>query len=90
MPKGYTQLLTRNLRIYMHKAHRTRLSPGRILLVLAVVMLFAAASYAAPTLVIPEDKFDFGFVPQQSQISHDFWLKSIGTDTLKILKVVPG
>jgi hypothetical protein len=54
-----------------------------------VVMAFGAA-YAAPTLVIPNDTFDFGFVPQQSEISHEFWLHSVGDDMLKILKVVPG
>jgi len=74
----------------MQTATRTRIPLTRLLLVVAVVVLIAGASFAAPTLVIPEDKFDFGFVPQQSKISHDFWLKSVGTDTLKILKVVPG
>ena len=82
--------LTPNLRNQMQKANSLRHLLGCILLVTAVVILIAGASYAAPSLIIPDDKFDFGFVPQQSEISHDFWLKSVGTDTLKILKVVPG
>lgn len=45
---------------------------------------------AQARMVIPESTFDFGFVPQHSKISHDFWLHSAGTDTLKILKVRPG
>jgi hypothetical protein len=45
---------------------------------------------ATPQLGIPEPEFDFGFVPQNSKISHVFWLYSTGTDTLKILQVSPG
>ena len=45
---------------------------------------------AAPRLTMPVSTFDFGYVPQNSGISHVFWLKSAGDDTLRILKVVPG
>jgi hypothetical protein len=45
---------------------------------------------SAPRLSIPETEFDFGFAPQSGKISHDFWLYSKGTDTLKILQVNPG
>ena len=45
---------------------------------------------AAPRLTIPESAFNFGYVPQNSKISHVFWLYSTGDDSLKILKVVPG
>ena len=41
-------------------------------------------------LTIENPVFDFGFAPQYSKISHDFWLKSTGTDTLRILKVQLG
>lgn len=53
-------------------------------------MLLAASAMAAPRMVIPENSFDFGFVPQQAKVSHTFWLKSEGTDMLKITKIVPG
>ena len=49
-----------------------------------------AAVVSAPRLTIPETEFDFGYVPQNAKISHDFWLYSEGTDTLKILQVNPG
>lgn len=62
----------------------------RLLSLLVGVVLAFGTAQAAPTLVIPNDTFDFGFVPQQSEISHEFWLHSTGDDTLKILKVVPG
>ncbi len=59
-------------------------------LTLCAVFLLAASTYAAPRLVLPVSTFDFGYVPQNSGISHVFWLKSSGDDTLRILKVVPG
>jgi len=57
---------------------------------LVVVILLAGAAWSAPRLTIMESEFNFGFVPQHSKISHDFWLLSTGDDELKILKVVPG
>jgi hypothetical protein len=52
--------------------------------------VLAAQIQSAPRLILPESEFDFGYVPQNSKISHVFWLKSAGDDSLKILKVVPG
>ncbi len=34
--------------------------------------------------------FDFGYVPQQSKISHVYWLHNIGADSLEIVSVSPG
>jgi hypothetical protein len=45
---------------------------------------------AAPRLVMPEQEFEFGFVPQNSKITHVFHLYSKGDDSLKIIQVVPG
>jgi hypothetical protein len=56
----------------------------------AGLSVLALSVSAAPQMKMMEDSFDFGYVPQNSKISHIFWLKSVGTDTLKILKVVPG
>lgn len=64
------------------------------ILVLSFVVAFnflgVSSAQAAPRLTIPESSFDFGYVPQNSKITHDFWLYSSGDDSLKILKVVPG
>jgi len=49
-----------------------------------------SAVVSEPRLTIPEAEFDFGYVPQNAKISHDFWLFSKGSDTLKILQVNPG
>ncbi len=59
-------------------------------LLLMVVLIAASAIMAAPRLVLPETTFNFGYVPQNAKISHDFWLYSKGEDSLHILKVVPG
>lgn len=53
-------------------------------------ILLATQAFAAPRLIIPETEFNFGFVPQNSTVAHEFWLKSAGDDTLKILAVKPG
>jgi hypothetical protein len=46
--------------------------------------------FAGPKMTIGENEFDFGYVPQASKVSHDFWLHSTGDSTLKIIKVNPG
>jgi hypothetical protein len=56
----------------------------------ACVMAMSLSTWAAPRLVLPEVEFDFGFSPQNSSISHFFWMKSAGDDTLKILDIIPG
>lgn len=59
-------------------------------MLLLTVVLFTGSLMAAPRMVIPESAFDFGYAPQNAKISHQFWIYSKGTDSLKILKVVPG
>lgn len=57
---------------------------------LLVALVAVAMIQAAPRLVMPETTFNFGYVPQNAKISHEFWLYSKGEDSLHILKVVPG
>jgi hypothetical protein len=58
---------------------------------IAILILFlVAGAMAVPKMFLPEEKFDFGYVPQDSKVSHVFWIKSVGEDTLKILNVKPG
>ena len=56
----------------------------------AALALTGSPAQAEPNLTIPNSIFDFGFAPQKSKLSHSFWLKSTGTDSLIIQKVVPG
>lgn len=58
--------------------------------VLFAIMAISVPALAGPKLTIPEQEFDFGYVPQGAKIAHEFWLYSTGDDTLKILKVSPG
>jgi len=37
-----------------------------------------------------ETTWDFGKIPINSTVTHVFWLKNVGTDSLRILKVRPG
>ena len=60
-----------------------------LFLLVATAVLWNFVS-AEPQLSIPESVFDFGYAPQNSTITHIFWLHSTGTDSLKIIKVSPG
>jgi hypothetical protein len=70
--------------------NRKTMKNRSVLTVMSMVLAVAASLQAAPRLTMDNSSFDFGYVPQNSAISHEFWLKSAGTDTLRILKVVPG
>ncbi len=46
---------------------------------------------AGPPKISFSDTFwDFGRTPQGSQVSHIFWIRNTGGDTLRILRVKPG
>ena len=55
-----------------------------------LAMAMVSGAVAAPRIMIDSSSFNFGYVPQNSAVSHIFWLKSTGDDTLKIIKVTPG
>ncbi len=57
----------------------------------AMLMMFlAGGAWAAPRLTLPETVFNFGYCPQNSVVSHKFWLVSTGDQPIKILQVLPG
>ncbi len=58
--------------------------------VILVLFVLTSLTMALPKMFISHDIFDFGYVPQNSKVSHVFWLKSVGEDSLKVLKVTPG
>ncbi|MEZ5359185.1 MAG: DUF1573 domain-containing protein [Candidatus Zixiibacteriota bacterium] len=62
----------------------------RTALMTLVCLFLSGLGWATSAVEIPNDSFDFGFVPNNSKTSHTFWLKSVGKDTLKVLKVIPG
>ena len=55
-----------------------------------VPLMFTGSSSGAANLVIEEAEFDFGYVPQNSKVSHLFFLHNGGEDPLVIERVVPG
>lgn len=57
---------------------------------LALSLSLATMALAESNLTIPESLFDFGYAPQKSKLTHVFWLKSTGDDSLIISKIVPG
>ena len=57
---------------------------------LALSLSLATLALAESNLTIPESLFDFGYAPQKSKLTHVFWLKSTGDDSLIISKIVPG
>lgn len=59
-------------------------------LIVGIVASFVPSIIGAPLMTMSETEFDFGYVPQNSKVSHVFWIHSAGDDSLKILKVIPG
>ena len=57
---------------------------------LLIILSVSLSLNAAPQIQIPETTFNFGKAPQRAVVSHVFWIKSVGTDTLVIKKVIPG
>jgi hypothetical protein len=54
------------------------------------ISLFSLAQSAGPKVFVPQNSWEFGKTPQGQQVSHVFWIKNEGTDTLLILDVKPG
>lgn len=61
-----------------------------MILTTLLLLVLADFSYAQPKAFMPKTTWDFGKAPQGSVLSHSYWLKNMGTDTLRITKVSPG
>lgn len=48
------------------------------------------ASTYSGKMQLSEDFFDFGYLPRSSKVSHIFWLKNVGNDSLEIISIKPG
>ncbi|MDH4156999.1 MAG: DUF1573 domain-containing protein [candidate division Zixibacteria bacterium] len=55
-----------------------------------IVVLSVSGGLCQPLLEIPDNRFEFGLVPQNSTVAHYFWFKSVGTDTLRITEIKTG
>jgi hypothetical protein len=83
------------------KKHTGNTAPNRwIYLWLALVIIAAIGvivflphkkvKAGPPKISFSETLWNFGRTPQNSRVSHTFWIKNIGGDTLRIIKVEPG
>jgi hypothetical protein len=61
-----------------------------VVVTVGLVFLLITSTLSAPKLTLTETEFDFGYVPQNSTVSHVFWLYSTGDDTLKIVNIKTG
>ena len=39
---------------------------------------------------LSEERFDFGYLPNNSKVSYTFWLRNDGQDSLEIIEIKPG
>jgi hypothetical protein len=54
------------------------------LAILIALLALVPISVAGPRIQVPEVHWDFGAVPPNSVVSHAYWVKNIGDDTLRI------
>lgn len=54
------------------------------------IILFICNLSAEPSVELSEKVFDFGYTPQNSRMSHVFWVRSTGDDSLRIVSVSTG
>lgn len=65
--------------------HRVTVIAASILLICGL-----SAAFAGAKLDISSTTFDFGIIPQVGKVSHTYYMKSTGTDSLRILGIKPG
>lgn len=61
-----------------------------VLLTAIFAALPLTVAVATPKIVVPETHWDYGNVPQNATLSHDYVVKNVGDDTLRITDVKPG
>lgn len=68
------------------------MSQSKCLLFVIVVLtlLMTGTALAGSKVEVKSTDFNFGRVIQHAQVSHLFWIKSVGEDTLRVTKIIPG
>lgn len=61
-----------------------------VVVAIDVIFLLPHGQAEPPKISLSETFWDFGRTPQHSSVSHTFWIKNIGGDTLRIIKVKSG
>jgi hypothetical protein len=67
-----------------------RTTSRNLTLVVTALCLLGLSAQAKQSMELSANYFDFGYVPQDVDISHVFWIKPAGEQKLRIAKVVPG
>jgi hypothetical protein len=62
----------------------------KLLAVIMFLISWPIALMADPVISMPEVHWDYGNVVQHSVLTHDYWIRNTGDDTLKIISVKPG
>jgi hypothetical protein len=62
----------------------------KVWLIAIFVSLSLATAMAKAKIEVPETHWDYGNVPQNAVLVHDYWVRNIGDDTLRITDVKPG
>jgi hypothetical protein len=62
----------------------------KVLFTVLILIFLATMVVASPKISIPQISWDYGNVPQNTALEHDYLVKNIGTDTLRIISVKPG
>lgn len=63
---------------------------NRRIIPVLMFLLCATTAFGQARLMAPVDRFNFGVVPNNTVLTHHFWLKSIGQDTVKIDTIKTG
>jgi len=61
----------------------------KTLALVATLLILPSLGWGAATILVPERTWDFGIAHKSGQLSHPYWIKNGGDDTLKI-DVKPG
>jgi hypothetical protein len=61
-----------------------------LFLIFFLSLVFTEIEAGTPKLEISEMSWDWGRIPQNSVVSHSFWLKNVGTDTLRGMNASVG
>jgi hypothetical protein len=60
------------------------------LLIASILLGLTSIALAGPKVMIPKTHWDFGKAPQNCPVTHAYWIKNVGDDTLKNIVVKPG
>jgi hypothetical protein len=61
----------------------------KLLVVMILVIVMPTLALAGATIYVPETTWDFGLAHKGGPMSHPYWIKNVGDDTLRI-DVRPG